>query len=113
MMNDNNRTTTTVSRAAAREALQRHYNGLGMSKLIDFNVTCHSPRNQELLLNRSLIYEYETVPKFFRSELGESQMRSDFAKDSFSANFCSIDVNATLAQRSDEWWREFFQAVIK
>jgi hypothetical protein len=109
MMNDNR--TTTVSRAAAREALQRHYSGIGMSKLGDFNVTCLSPTNKALLLNLSLIYEYETVPDFFRSEQGESQIRADFAKDGFSEKFCSIDINATLAQRSDQWWREFFLTV--
>jgi glycogen synthase len=72
MMNDNR--TTTVSRAAAREALQRHYSGIGMSKLGDFNVTCLSPTNTALMLNHCLIYEYEKAPELFHSKRGESQI---------------------------------------
>jgi hypothetical protein len=89
---DKNVTSATVSRAAAREALQRHYNGIGMSKLGDLNVTCLSPTNRALLLYESLICESETVPEFFHSKQSESQLRADFAKDGFSDQFCSIDV---------------------
>jgi hypothetical protein len=106
-----NAQTAVVSRDAARTALQRYYNSMGMSNVGDFNVSCLSPTNMEMLLNRSLQYEYETVPDFFHSERGENQIRSDFAKDSFFAKFCNIDVNATLGQQSDEWWRAFFASI--
>jgi hypothetical protein len=105
-------TTTTVSRVAAREALQRYYNSIGLYKVGDFNTTCVSETNMDMLLNRSLQYEYETLPDFFHSALGEPILRSDFTKSRSKTKFCSIDVEATLGQHHDEWWRDFFASII-
>jgi hypothetical protein len=105
-------TTTPVSRVAAREALQRYYNSFGLYKVGDFNTTCVSETNMDKLLNRSLQYEYETLPDFFHSALGEPILRSDFAKSRSKTKFCSIDVDAALGQHHDEWWRDFFASII-
>jgi hypothetical protein len=65
----------------------------------DLPIECLEDFEMQRLLQVSLSYERALLPDFFASDMGESDLRSDFAK----RTFCSVDVAATLQDRQWEF----------
>jgi hypothetical protein len=71
----------------------------------DFAVKCPTKAQLEILQTASLSIEASLLPKFFVSDLGESQHRLAFAKAVAQKKFCWIDTKAVLQMTA---WKSFF-----
>ena len=88
--------------------IQKHQeNTLGRS-FNDFKKICPSKEFYDQMLQKSLQYEEELVPKFFASPMGEAELRSDF--EIAKPKMCTIDCEEVFAS---EEWTDFFVSLEK
>ena len=95
----------SVDRPTARKAVEEFAKSIGLSTLNDFKLDCLSAENTELLFNQSSTFEEESIPRLFASAEGQNDLRMDFSN--IGRKFCSVDVEATLQDRREEWMRLF------
>ena len=70
---------------------------------------CLSAGEETWFLNKSLEFEQQLLPGWFKSRSGEAKHRARFDSAIRSHKFCN--VNATRVIQEDEGWRSFLSTL--
>lgn len=94
------------SRVFVRDQIQHEHEHVRRKSPIHFPLHCPSHRSVRALLDKSLQYERQFFPDFYRRHLGEKTHRKEFWNVVKKMRYCSVDAARTLKEKD---WIHFFQ----
>jgi len=99
-----------VERTAITSAIKNRQENILNITANDFAYQdCLSTEEETLFLNKSLEFEQQLFPEWFKSKGGEVEHRAKFEAAIRSQKFCT--VNAKEVIQKDEGWRSFFSEI--